>query len=687
AADSNISFIYLENPNSTLVLDSTNAGGSIKFTANNASIYGRNSGTSVAEDLSGTIKKNAVTRSITIEGSKSLGYDSTHRLLSLQIAGDSSTTIDAIVYSADITVKNSAGTVTFKRGVDQGTNCTLNLERSASFAPTTPATWKLSGTTAIKTTHNGSDASGGQLILSGGSTVDLSGATTLTVEVKGSSTLPPSGTEYSYKLFDNSSGGAITAPSVSTTFTNSDSQSLIKWNYDPATYTLSSTTDTSGIVVAAAGGGGGGATIAAALVAADNTGNDVARRILSDIGLLSPERIGDSLRMLLTSDPTSTSASETFDVVGSTLNNRMGEFIAEGGVVELWGGTWELQEVRTEGLRGADAPPDVIQGGTGELQEVRTEGLQEGTGVQGGGLTPGDWGVSAGDDTTAVTKHGVWANYVYYAATQKTVGQNNGYKTINQGNTIGYDYMIGEGNTMGLAYSQFHSRFKESAFKSGNKGKTKTHSIHLYGIKDLFVRRHDLFITYNAGLGFGKVQNSQQRLITRNVTRFADSKYNSNIYSGSATLGKRINLRNKLMVIPTAGLSYNQFNDGGYSETGAGTQNLRVSKKTSYGLDGALGVSTRYSCLHSKTGITLEPSIFAKTFINLKDKAPIMYISSDAFLAPVRIDGTKKNSAWYQFGAGLNMKKNSWDCSFSYDVSLDKKYVGHQGAIKVRVNM
>ncbi|WP_316354178.1 autotransporter outer membrane beta-barrel domain-containing protein [Candidatus Trichorickettsia mobilis] len=295
-------------------------------------------------------------------------------------------------------------------------------------------------------------------------------------------------------------------------------------------------------------------------------------------------------------------------------------------------------------------------------------------------LTEGE-GVAAGDHD--ITKYGTWISPFYQKAIQKKYNNNPGYKVENYGGTIGFDTMVSEHLTLGLAWSYVKADLKHQGIDGTDKGNTTTNLFSLYGLTDM---AHNYFISGLAAVGFSKVNNLEERRITNNLVQMAQSKYNSRIYSGKILGGKQCKLgTTKFTAVPMLGLRYSNFKDGSYQETGASIQNLSVAKKSSYNFESIIGakIITSYT---TKNNFILTPEVSAFTYINLKNKAPITHISNAAFSNSVRLEGAKTSKAWYSLGTALGITKNRVECNIAYEAQLDKKYIGHQGILKIRVN-
>lgn len=291
------------------------------------------------------------------------------------------------------------------------------------------------------------------------------------------------------------------------------------------------------------------------------------------------------------------------------------------------------------------------------------------------------FGVAAGDDLKS--KYGVWFSPFYHKGIQRKHGLENGYKVVNHGGIFGVDCKVNEDATLGFAWAHIKSNLKQTDAKIGSKAVTNSNIFSLYGALEL---PHNYFITAIGSYGISSIRNSEKRPLTTRRFEFAKSKYKTKIYSTQLLGGKNIPLKKNLLLTPMAGIKYSEFHDGGYKETGTRFQNYTVSKKKTTQFDGLVGAKLAYKT-HFKE-YSVSPHITGMAHINIKDKPSTTYISSDAFLNTIKVRGDKRaQRAWYTVEFGLDWSKDNMEYALSYENQMDKKYVGHQAKMKVKVNL
>jgi outer membrane autotransporter protein len=103
---------------------------------------------------------------------------------------------------------------------------------------------------------------------------------------------------------------------------------------------------------------------------------------------------------------------------------------------------------------------------------------------------------------------------------------------------------------------------------------------------------------------------------------------------------------------------------------------MTVSKKSVDKIEGIIG--GRASFASQVKEVLLMPEVHG--FVNYK--APRI----EARLAPMPTKASKPEKTFVNLGTSLTIKYRMMEYGFGYDANLAKKYVGHQGSIKIRVN-
>lgn len=593
----------------------------------------------------------------------SLGVDSNHRLKELQIMGDATATLRLPVHTAQLTFDTSGitrfmspvslgvgGNITLSRDAtvnnlpDSGGGSIANIATISGDSPTinlgdnqlSLINTKLSfiGSPTINTTFDSATNKGGHITVDGVTNLDFSTLDNMQIILTANSVLPAAGTIYQYPLFEGRNNIIdLQIDNNKITFISNEQNRYITWSYNPITYIISSKTDVSTLPQNVANNGGSPAAqaIAQELASSANGTNPISQpasiEIISNLGVMSPKDETASLEQMAPNSSGTTAFMEVSDTSTRIISDRVLENI----------------------------PINV-------------------------NVTEGD-GIAAGNQD--ITKYGIWGSSFYHKAIQKKYSSNLGYKLINYGSILGFDAMVNENSTVGLAWSYAKSNLSNQGIEGSDKANINTNLFAIYGLMDL---PYNYFISGIASAGFGRVNNLEQRQISSSSIQTAQGNYDSVTYLGKILGGKQYKLRaSKYTIIPMLGMRYSDFKDSGYQEAGASAHNLSVSKKSSYIFEAIVGakVNTSYT---TKNEVLIIPEFSVYSYINVKEKTNAAHISNIGFSNPVKVQDTKNTRAWYSLGADIGIIKNQIEYNLAYETQLDKKYIGHQGMFKVRVN-
>lgn len=89
-----------------------------------------------------------------------------------------------------------------------------------------------------------------------------------------------------------------------------------------------------------------------------------------------------------------------------------------------------------------------------------------------------------------------------------------------------------------------------------------------------------------------------------------------------------------------------------------------------------------------ENGISLTPSLHASVDMNLMNKAQkvrAQYVYTSEVLNATASTGVKAPKVSYNIGGGLVVQKNSIEVSANYNLNMAKKYIAHQGSLKLKV--
>lgn len=287
-------------------------------------------------------------------------------------------------------------------------------------------------------------------------------------------------------------------------------------------------------------------------------------------------------------------------------------------------------------------------------------------------ITEKSTGAAAGSNN----KYGLWTNGLLYKAFQKPFNNVFGYKTKSFGSTLGFDTKINENSLIGISWTNINSIIKHQKFIGHSKSSVIHNFFSLYGINSL---TESLMIQYHVSKGYGQ-SNSNLARYSKNGVTYASSIKKSKLYTANINLYKKINFNNYILE-PVIGIEYYQFNDNKYQEN-YGSTNFNVASKKSYFIEGILGGKFIYGLEYKDC--VVNPQISTHVNFNIRDKQGISKVSLNDLNYSVNLPKTYTTSAWYDFGLGMTIYKSSLELGLNYELQKDKKYLGHQETLKLR---
>lgn len=294
-------------------------------------------------------------------------------------------------------------------------------------------------------------------------------------------------------------------------------------------------------------------------------------------------------------------------------------------------------------------------------------------------------GIGASSDESekkAFALHGVWVSGTYTKARQKEYGEVSGYKGKSGGGTVGVDFSVNdEGTIIGTSYSRIVSNITGNSPVS-SKIKAVSNILSVY-TKIYFGNKFDLSAVL-AGNNT-RFTHKYQKMITHGNYQTAKGKFTSNGFTGQMLLNYSIALSNNFMVMPRVGIQYGNQMDSAYTELGAGVHNLSIAARNSKGFSGTAGVKLSKEFLVGNTHVI--PSLLAtvqKDFTRDKDKIKARYVWASGSSTETHTFNRGK-SLGYNLGAGLGINHKNVEVLAEYNCHLKKKYVGHQGTLKLKL--
>ncbi len=288
-------------------------------------------------------------------------------------------------------------------------------------------------------------------------------------------------------------------------------------------------------------------------------------------------------------------------------------------------------------------------------------------------------GIAAGDNS----KYGLWAVPFAGNIVQKNRGINPGYVSRYHGSTFGFDTAINDDMTLGSAISLIKNVVNHKNSNLGDKTVIQTAVLSLYGLKSL---TNNLFVQAVASIGTSKIDNKENRFTTPNLS-VARADYNSMSYTVEVVGGYSYFLNHNTALIPILGFAYTGLNKVDYQETGAGTQNLSVTRDYLNKVELIAGLRLSHSV--EMNDFMFSPSIYGYARYDavnkgLNVKASLAGLNGGSINLEPKTAKQVRDS--YNIGCSVDIEKSTFEYGVSYDLRLAKKYVGHQGAIRLKLN-
>lgn len=459
-----------------------------------------------------------------------------------------------------------------------------------------------------------------------GSNLNLAPVSSLTFNVTDGSTLPP-GSGRTYYFFRIENNASLTQVDPTKVIVNQSQNPFVKWGYSFGN--LTQTRDVENglrtIIIAA---GGNPDNIPAALLQVDPDSNGSILRFMQDLqtkAVTNPAASGESLRRVIqATNPT--------------------------GLVAITTSQSALSSIVAARINNT------------QLFQFRLTKAQ---------------GVAAGNDLNE-TKRGVWISPFINQAHQKAKGEQPGYKSKAYGGSIGFDANINDNMILGIAGTYLNTKIDYRDFKTGDQTKMDTYMGSIYGLHNL---PKNWFIQGVLSFAANTVKNKKPRDLI-DITQNATSKYSSNTYGAEGMIGYDYRSCETLNIIPLTGIRYGRFDGERYREKGAADLNLVVNKKTVDKIEGIFGL--KVATFRDVKQYIVIPEIHGFVNYNLRHKAP----KADTKLGGIVVSSPlpKPDRTLYNLGANLIAKRDMMEYEVGYDSFMSKKYIAHQGTLKVKLN-
>ncbi len=295
--------------------------------------------------------------------------------------------------------------------------------------------------------------------------------------------------------------------------------------------------------------------------------------------------------------------------------------------------------------------------------------------------------VSAGDEEENA-KFSVWIGPFIGNARQKMHHNNiSGYKSNTRGGTIGFDSLVTDDLVLGAAYTKADSDIKLKNNKLGDKDEVHSNIYSLYGLYNL--PDNNFFLEGIASYADSKITKKSRRIVAlrQNTINYgtAIGKYKSRNYTAQLIAGYAYVMSENMNLTPIGGLKISNIKDKGYKETGTIFQNLIVKGKSYDSFDAMLGA--RLSSDINTGNLVLTPELYVAIGYAFKNKVPAIDARLQGMTQAFPSDSFKPSKTSFDIGIGVTAKYKMVEYGINYNTNIASKYFAQQSSLKVRVKL
>nr|CDI28900.1 OmpA [Rickettsia monacensis IrR/Munich] len=544
--------------------------------------------------------------------------------------------VTATSFAANGATINFGNSLAFNSNITgSGTTLTLGANQV-----TYTGTGSFTDMLTLNTTFDGAAKSGGNILIKSGSTLDLSGVSTLALVVTATNfdinNIDPN-TKYTV-ISAETAGGLKPTPADNVKVTVNNDNRFVNFTFDASTLTLFAK-DVSQEVIDNNFKPGGPLT---------NIPN--AANVKKSLELMEQAQIGSDARLAFGNWGKLTPIQEA-----DAVTHLMQDVVKPSDTITAINNQVILSNISSS-LINLNARMDAIQ----------------------------PVAVAAGDEDRDA-KFGAWISPFVGNATQKMRNNISGYKSDTTGGTIGFDGLVNDDLALGLAYTRADTDIKLKNNKTGDN-KVESNIYSVYGLYN--VPYENLFVEAIASYSDNKIRSKSRRVIATALAttayQTANGKYKSESYTGQLMAGYTYAMPENINLTPLAGLRYSTIKDKGYKETGTTYQNLTVKGKNYNTFDGLLGA--KVSSNINVGEVVLTPELYAMVDYAFKNKVPAIDARLQGMTAPFPTNSFKQSKTSFNVGVGITAKHKMMEYGINYDTNIGSKYFAQQGSVKVRVN-
>jgi outer membrane autotransporter protein len=295
-------------------------------------------------------------------------------------------------------------------------------------------------------------------------------------------------------------------------------------------------------------------------------------------------------------------------------------------------------------------------------------------------------GVSTGDADAKVKNTGakaIWAKAFGTHAKQDKRKGIEGYRADVMGGALGVDFFANEKATFGISGGYAYNKIKPKKASLGNTTADSiqgslyysyNHEVDYLGAKALYF---DLIGSFAYNMYEGK-----RNVTVGGINRQAKAEYDGQQYTVYGEAGYHIPAGD-IDLIPLASLQYTRSHFKGYTEKGADSMNLKVSKQNYDLLE--MGLGLKISSIIRNEDFDIIPSVRGKwlyDFIGDRAETTARFTGGGATF---KTQGAKPPKSSFDIGTTLTfLGKNNIQIDLDYDFNVKSKYQSHNGAVTLK---
>ncbi|MFH1411604.1 MAG: autotransporter outer membrane beta-barrel domain-containing protein [Candidatus Omnitrophota bacterium] len=288
----------------------------------------------------------------------------------------------------------------------------------------------------------------------------------------------------------------------------------------------------------------------------------------------------------------------------------------------------------------------------------------------------GNTGVSTGDGIEGFEEKDIWIKGFGNFSDQGTRSGIQGYESYTYGTTLGFDVLAAENVTLGISGGYAYTEVDPKKATLNNTD-IDSYQGTLYGSFDGGPYYIDTVFAF-AWNGY----EGSRKIDLGDTSRTAKSDYDGQQYSGYVGGGYTFE-EEGFEITPIASLQYTRLHIGDYTETGAGSLNLKISDQDYDVLESGLGLKIAYPI--KEKSMTIIPEIHSSWYYDfIGDKAQ----TTSKFTgggASFETNGADPAQHSFDVGAQLTLlTQKNISLILNYDLELKEDFSAHSGAVTVK---